>query len=101
MNENERDLNEELEELFISDELGDNADTETEADGLEEEIMISAEEREIDLDALTELIAARKYVDVREMLEPLPPIDIAELFCELDARYRAMLFRILPYAYTV
>ncbi len=97
MNENEKNLTEELEELFISEDGIDVTSTEESNDSLHaEELLISAEERNIDVDALTELLSARKYSDVRAMLEPLPPIDIAELFCELDGRYRAMLFRILP-----
>ena len=71
----------------------ESADTDTEK---EEELIISAEEREIDVDTLNNLITERKYSDVRAMLEPIPPIDIAELFCELDGRHRAVLFRILP-----
>ena len=90
MNENEKILTEELEDISIPEE-----DTET-ASQPDEEILISAEEREIDIDTLTELVATRKYSAVREMLEPLPPIDIAELFLDLDGRYRAVLFRILP-----
>ena len=89
MNENEVKLTEELEDISIPEELDA-------AYVPDEEVMISAEEREIDVESLTELITARKYSDVREILEPLPPIDIAELFYELDARYRAVLFRILP-----
>lgn len=99
-------ITEELEDTSIpeetdpasdSDDARDTADASVGIDSSpEDEVLISAEEREIDLDALTELITARRYSDVRLMLEPLPPIDIAELFCELEARYRAVLFRILP-----
>ena len=92
---NERDdildeaLTEELEDISIPEET-ENPTVD------EQETLISVEEIEIDIDLLSELITARSYGKIREMLEPLPAIDIADIFAELEARHRALLFRIMP-----
>lgn len=61
-----------------------------------DEQLISAEEREVDPDHLSELLAARSYTRARELIEPLPAVDLAELFTLIEARYLLVLFRILP-----
>ena len=82
-------LTEELEDISIPEETENPP-----AD--EQEMLVSVEEIEIDIDQLTELITSRSYAKIREMLEPLPAIDIADIFAELEARHRALLFRIMP-----
>ena len=59
-------------------------------------LLVSAEEIEIDADRIVELLASRAYSQVLSTLEPLPALDLAELFWEIDEKYRLILFRILP-----
>lgn len=58
--------------------------------------IISAEEREVDVDTLAALITARRYGEVRAILDPIPAIDVADIFAELEEKLRPVLFRILP-----
>lgn len=81
----------ELEDASIPEDAG-----EPDPDPDPEEQLISAEEREVDPDRLTELLASRSYTRARELIEPLPPLDIAELFALIEPRYRLVLFRLLP-----
>ena len=79
----------ELEDASIPEDAG-------EPDPDPEEQLISAEEREVDPDRLTELLASRNYTRARALIEPLPPLDIAELFALIEPRYLLVLFRLLP-----
>ena len=81
----------ELEDASIPEDAG-----EPDPDPDPEEQLISAEEREVDPDRLTELLASRSYTRARELIEPLPPLDIAELFALIEPRYLLVLFRLLP-----
>lgn len=58
--------------------------------------IISAEEKALEPDEIIELLDAKKYTKLRESLEPLPAVDIAELFSEIDWHYRPLMFRLLP-----
>ncbi len=92
--EEEDDLPEEsveLEDASIPEDEG-----EPDPDPNPDEQLISAEEREVDPDHLSELLAARSYTRARELIEPLPAVDLAELFTLIEARYLLVLFRILP-----
>lgn len=82
---------EELEDASIPEDICSEEPSDT-----DEERLISAEEREIDPEYITELLCARSYQTVRSTLESLPAIDLAELFGEIDEKYHAVLFRILP-----
>ncbi len=81
----------ELEDASIPEDAG-----EPDPDPDPEEQLISAEEREVDPDCLTELLASRSYTRARALIEPLPPLDIAELFALIEPRYLLVLFRLLP-----
>ena len=93
MKDIEMDLLDELEDQSIPEEPEEITEEPAEP---EDGAMISAEERVIDVDGLAELILGRKYADVRLLLDPIPAVDIADLFSELEGRLRPMLFRILP-----
>ena len=81
----------ELEDASIPEDEG-----EPDPDPNPDEQLISAEEREVDPDHLSELLAARSYTRARELIEPLPAVDLAELFTLIEPRYLLVLFRILP-----
>lgn len=89
----------ELEDILpTSEELEDASIPEDDRPVTEDECeqLISAEEHEVDPVLLSELLATKGYARIREMLEPIPAVDIAELFGEIDKRYITLLFRILP-----
>jgi len=111
MNNNEKDLDLDLDEVAVAEGISEDLpptsaeledasipeDIAVTEDGNEDEpLLISAEEREVDPDQITELITSRSYSRIRELLEPLPPLDIAELFAEVEKKYITLLFRILP-----
>ncbi|MBQ9468734.1 MAG: magnesium transporter [Clostridia bacterium] len=51
---------------------------------------------EITSDQILELLDAKKFLTIKEMLSEINPIDIAELFGEIPAERVATLFRLLP-----
>ena len=99
---------EELEELEALEELDGVADADVSAECAEEiapdveeteeeiEELISAEERSISPIFAVELIDERRYAELKSTLELIPPIDIAELIGNVEAKYRVLLLRILP-----
>ena len=61
----------------------------------EAEPMVSAEENVEEPSKVTELIEAKKYAELKTLLEEIPPIDIAEIFSEVEAKYHAVILRLL------
>ena len=100
------DLEEVLDEvgegLLQEDELDDIVETDSEPEieeiieESEPEALISAEEHEIDPEEVIQLIDGRRYAELRAKLEPVPSVDIAEIFAGLDNRHDLLFFRLLP-----
>lgn len=44
---------------------------------------------------LYDLLSEKKYAEVKQEIEDIPPPDLAEIFFELDDRYHTILFRLL------
>ena len=59
------------------------------------EIINSIHENIIDADELMSLIENKSYSSLREKLEDVPAVDLAELFDEVDDSYHTLLFRLL------
>ena len=110
MKENEIFENEDLlenSEDEILDEVGEGLLIEDELDEIEEsqphieeaveeaEPLVSAEENTADPDEIGELIAAKRYAEVKERLADMLTPDVAELFSALEGRHHALLFRLL------
>ena len=56
----------------------------------------SIEELAPDVDEITALLEEKKYGDFIRRLQCVPPVDIAELFCECDRQHRPIFYRLLP-----
>ncbi len=81
-----------LEDVSIpQDPMSDNVD-----DEVEDDRMISAEEREVDVDRITELLEEKRYGALRSELPLMPALNLCELFYEIDKKHRPLLFRLLP-----
>ena len=61
-----------------------------------EERVLSIEELAPDVDELTLLLDEKKYGDFIRRIQSVPPVDIADLFCEIDKQYRPIFYRLLP-----
>lgn len=61
-----------------------------------EERAMSIEELAPDVDELTLLLDEKKYGDFIRRIQSVPPVDIADLFCEIDKQYRPIFYRLLP-----
>lgn len=61
----------------------------------EAEPIVSAEENVEEPSKITELIEAKKYAELKTLLGEIPPIDIAEIFSEVEAKYHAVILRLL------
>ena len=70
--------------------------TETAPQGEEYERLISADEREVDIEKLETLLKEKRYTELREELEPIPAVDLAEIIGDIDVRSQTLLFRLLP-----
>ena len=91
----------------ILDEVGEGLLAEDEIDELdigeyeesheEEEVepLVSAEENLEEPKTFTDLIEAKKYRELKEMLADIPPVDIAEMFAEVASKYHAVILRLL------
>ena len=62
----------------------------------EYEQLISADEREVDIEGLEALLTEKRYTALREELEPIPAVDLAEIIGDIEPRYQPLLFRLLP-----
>ena len=94
----------------ILDEVGEGLLQEDELDEIEDELtldipempeedaelLVSAEEREMDPHEVTSLIDMKKYAELKAKLELIPAVDVAEMFYEVSPRYHAVLLRLLP-----
>lgn len=96
--DSEEILDEVGEGLLIEDDL-DEIDVVSTYDVEEEdsEPLVSAEENlEDEPEEITALITGRKYAELKARLEEIPSVDIAEIFSEVDAKYHALILRLLP-----
>lgn len=101
------ELDSEEQDSEILDEVGEGLLAEDELDEMElvssydysedeeAEPMVSAEENVEEPSKVTELIEAKKYAELKALLGEIPPIDIAEIFSEVEAKYHAVILRLL------
>ena len=75
-------------------ELGEETDTHEEEDS-EVEPLVSADENVEEPERLTDLIEAKKYAELKTRLAEIPPVDIAEIFHEVESKYHAVILRLL------
>ena len=50
----------------------------------------------MDLERIEELLAERKYIEVKQYLSEMNEVDVAELLKPCDAQMTLLLFRMLP-----
>ena len=101
------DTDNEEEDSEVLDEVGEGLLAEDELDEMElvseyeysedeeAEPMVSAEENAEEPSIINELIASKKYAELKAMLEEIPSVDIAEVFSEVDSKYHAVILRLL------
>ena len=79
------------------DEMEIGEDEETAPDEVEAEPIVSADENEDieEPEKLTDLIEAKRYAELKARLADIPPVDIAEIFQEVESKYHAVLLRLL------
>lgn len=77
------------------DELDIGEDEESHEEEEEVEPLVSAEENLEEPKTFTDLIEAKKYRELKEMLADIPPVDIAEMFAEVASKYHAVILRLL------
>ena len=79
------------------DEMEIGEDEETEPEEGEAEPIVSADENEDieEPEKLTDLIEAKRYAELKARLADIPPVDIAEIFHEVESKYHAVLLRLL------
>ena len=78
----------ELDEMQLTSEYDYSEDEQAEP-------MVSAEENVEHTGKITALIENKKYAELKALLEEIPPVDIAEAFSEVEARYHAIILRLL------
>ena len=90
-------LDEVGEGLLAEDEIDELDIGEDEESHEEEEVepLVSAEENLEEPKTFTDLIEAKKYRELKEMLADIPPVDIAEMFAEVASKYHAVILRLL------
>ncbi len=67
------------------------------SDATEEyEEIISADEREINPADIEQLLQEKKYTELRNQLNPIPAVDLADIISEMPVRSQPLLFRLLP-----
>ena len=79
------------------DEMEIGEDEETAPEEAEAEPIVSADENEDieEPEKLTDLIEAKRYAELKARLADIPPVDIAEIFHEVESKYHAVLLRLL------
>ena len=90
-------LDEVGEGLLVEDEL-DEMEIVSEYEYSEEENaepMVSADENTEEPRKITELIESKKYAELKALLDDIPYVDIAEVFTEVEAKYHAVILRLL------
>lgn len=60
------------------------------------ERVLSVEELAPDADEISTLLDEKRYGDFIRRIQFVPSVDIAELFCECDKKYRPIFYRLLP-----
>ena len=81
-------VEDEIDEMEIGTDVSEEEDEEPEP-------LISADENVEEPKAITALIESKKYAQLKALLEETPPVDIAELFSEVESKYHAILLRLL------
>ena len=76
-------------------ELGDEPTPEVEEYEEETEPLVSAEENLEEPERFTDLIEAKRYKELKARLAEIPSVDIAEIFAEVEAKYHAVILRLL------
>lgn len=74
--------------------LDEDTSTVPESDNVSENTL-SLHERIAEPEELVSLIDNKRYGELREKLESIPAVDLAELFDEMDAQYHTRIFRLL------
>ena len=83
----------EIDEIFEEAE-GDEPETEPEEEEVVEPL-VSAEENLEEPERFTDLVDAKRYAELKERLREIPPVDIAEMFHEMEPKYYAIILRLL------
>ncbi len=61
-----------------------------------QERALSIEELTPEIEELISLLDEKKYGDFIRRIQDVPPVDIAELFCECEKKYHLIFYRLLP-----
>ena len=96
--EDDSEVLDEVGEGLLADDELDEKDVVSEYDYSEEEEaepMVSAEENVEEPTKISELIEHKKYAELKTLLEEIPYVDIAEVFAEVEAKYLAVILRLL------
>ena len=83
-------VEDEIDEMELGAEFDQTDDEEEEA-----EPIVSAEENLEEPERFTDLIEAKRYKELKELLSEIPSVDIAEIFSEVESRYHAVILRLL------
>ena len=84
--------------LLVEDEIDEmtlGEDTDTTAEETEAEPLVSADENIEEPERLTDLIEAKRYRELKARLAEIPPVDIAEIFHDVESKYHAIILRLL------
>lgn len=77
------------------DEMTLGEDTDTAEEETEAEPLVSADENIEEPERLTDLIEAKRYRELKARLAEIPPVDIAEIFHDVESKYHAIILRLL------
>jgi len=61
-----------------------------------EATLVSSDKIALDVDALVAMIGNKRFVSLKNELFKLPAADIAELFYQIEEKYHAIIYRLLP-----
>ena len=53
-------------------------------------------DKEKELEMILDLVASKKYVELKEILKDMNEVDIADILNEIEAQTAVLLFRMLP-----
>ena len=84
--------------LLVEDEIDEmtlGEDTDTAEEETEAEPLVSADENIEEPERLTDLIEAKRYRELKARLAEIPPVDIAEIFHDVESKYHAIILRLL------
>ena len=77
------------------DEMTLGEDTDTAEEETDAEPLVSADENIEEPERLTDLIEAKRYRELKARLAEIPPVDIAEIFHDVESKYHAIILRLL------